>query len=171
MKQGYVIIIALVLVSTLSGCLGGSGNNTQQTMNSDEGDVSVQTETQTESGGTKIEQTIKTEDGDETTVVHTIETDEGTVTQEITATEGGEGWCQEGAEWTSQTTGAGLQGGMAMANAKILGIVSGGEFAGFCHATYGDNNVNVEVYFSEDSEHGHMKMTSNTGAVLQETSW
>jgi hypothetical protein len=175
----------MLITAFLSGCLGGASEKTEQTIKTDDGEVKVKTETETEGDTTKIEQTITSEEGDEkiktethvegdtTTFVQTVETEEGTQTHEVTSVAGADSWCQEGGEWHMTSTGAPIQGEVGTANARIKKIVTSGRYRGLCHVIYEakttEGKMKVDYYFDESGKNGYMVM--DIGGQKMEQEW
>ncbi|MBN2111925.1 hypothetical protein JW707_02375 [Candidatus Woesearchaeota archaeon] len=74
-------------------------------------------------------------------------------------------WCQAGSEWS-------MAGQQAVANMVIVGLVSSGKYAGYCHVTYdvdtAQGQANADFYFKEDGS-GYQVVNVNGQTI--ETSW
>ena len=82
--------------------------------------------------GTESGETVVMDDGETKVTTTAGDTDE---------------WCQEGATWSATNA-------EASANMVIIGLVSSGDYAGYCHVKYdvdsADTQANVDLYFKED---------------------
>jgi hypothetical protein len=96
----------------------------------------------------------------------TVETDDGTL--EVTSSGlGGDGWCEDGAEWSMASTGV---EGTANAQWMIEGLMTSGDYQGLCHVVYTstspEGDARMDYYFAEDGETGYFEMNVN-GQVMK----
>lgn len=89
----------------------------------------------------------------------TVETEDGTL--EIESSGVKDGWCPEGQEFKMTSTAEGNEGNMKMV---YQGVISSGEYAGYCHVTYDmtstEGTANINFYFNEDGD-GYQVMEIN----------
>lgn len=144
MNKFNSLFILLMLVATFSGCQQGAETAVEKGLEKQSGaDVDIEEDRMT------------------------IKTDEGEV--EIEVKEGDkDSWCEAGAEWGMTSTGADA----GSAKMVIVGIVSMGKYAGYCHVTYDiespDENTKIDFYFKEDGS-GYQVMDVNGQKF--ETQW
>jgi len=94
-----------------------------------------------------------------------ITTEEGTTDIDLTV-ENEDSWCMEGTNWQ----GTSDQGN---SNMLIEGIMSSGEFEGFCHIVMntdaGNGNTQIDYYMNEGNTEGYYVMTID--GQEYKTSW
>ncbi|GBE56990.1 hypothetical protein BMS3Bbin16_01205 [archaeon BMS3Bbin16] len=156
MKRILYLMLLLMVVATVSGCLGGSTDKSETTIKNDEGTIKMKTET---SGGgeRQVETKIETEDGEQTVVIT------GSMMGNT------DDWCPEGGNWDMKSTGV---GGTATANMKIDKLVTTGKYAGLCHVVYTtkspEGEMQIDYWFDESGKHGFYEMDINGQKISQE---
>jgi major membrane immunogen (membrane-anchored lipoprotein) len=157
MKKVLFFMLVVMVVASLSGCLGGAPEKTETKIKTDEGTIEMKTETS---------------DGKETTTFETkVETEEGEQTVKITGTAGekADEWCPEGGDWSLQGTGA---GGEVTATWKVDKLITNGKYAGLCHVIYTAKNpegeIKADYWFDESGERGFYEMNLNGQKITQE---